>query len=315
MKKSIVLFGIGYWGKNHLRELSISSSISSISVVDPLIESQKDIIKSYPNVNFYKDYKEILKKDYKIDGAIIATPPNSHFKIAKECLENDLHILVEKPVVGSVKELDILNNLADNRKVLMSGHTYLYNPAIQKIKEIINQKEIGDIMFIHSQRLNFGIMRKDTDVFLSLAPHDISLIQFFMNDEKHVNMSTNKSNFTFSPYDDFSSTHLEYNNNIFAKIDVSWYYPQKIRSLSIVGTKKTIVFDDVEKKIFLHDISIDSEYNHHNKSFKEINFDQSISPLTNEINQFIKYFDKPSDCITGYYHTKNVIKVMEEYYK
>ena len=315
MKKSIILFGVGYWGKNHLRELSSNKRVNSVFVVDPYYDTNPDLVEDYPNVIFFKSYDEFLNQNLKVDGAIIATPPSTHFDIAKKCLENNLHILIEKPMVETLKELDILHQLADDNRVLMSGHTYLYNPAIKCMKEIINSGEIGDIMFIHSQRLNFGIMREDTDVFLSLAPHDISLVQFFMNDEEYLQMSNSKSNFTFSPYDDFSSTHLTYKNNIFAQIDVSWYYPKKIRSLSIIGSKKTIVFDDVDKKILIYDLSINNKYDHHNEGFKEINFDQSISPLTNEINHFIKYFDKPSDCITGYYHTKNVIKVMEEYYK
>lgn len=315
MIKSIILFGVGYWGKNHLRELNSNPLVSSILVVDPMINNESDIVQQYKNVNFYTTFEEALSKNKNIDGAIIATPPSTHFEIAKNCLENNLHVLIEKPMVETVEELEILNELSGNRKVLMSGHTYLYNTAINKMKNIVESGEIGDIMFIHSQRLNFGIMREDTDVFLSLAPHDISLVQFFMNDEEYLKMSNNKSNFTFSPYDDFSSTHLTYKNNIFAQIDVSWYYPKKIRSLSIIGTKKTIIFDDMDKKILLHDISIDSKYNHQNNSFKEIDFDQSISPLTNEINHFLQYFDNPSDCITGYNHTKNVIRVLEKYYK
>ncbi|MDC0654186.1 Gfo/Idh/MocA family oxidoreductase [Candidatus Marinimicrobia bacterium] len=315
MNKSILLFGVGYWGKNHLRELSSNKSVKSVFVVDPYYDMNPDLVKDYPDVIFLKSYDDFLNQHLKADGAIIATPPATHFEIAKKCLKNNLHVLIEKPMVETVEELNILKELAGDNKVLMSGHTYLYNPAIKRMKEIINSDEIGDIMFIHSKRLNFGIMREDTDVFLSLAPHDISLVQFFLNDEEYLKMSNSKSNFTFSPYDDFSSTHLTYKNNIFAQIDVSWYYPEKIRSLSIVGTKKTIVFDDMDKKILLHDISIDSKYNHHNNSFKEIDFDKSISPLTNEINHFLQYFDNPSDCITGYSHTKNVIRVLEKYYK
>jgi predicted dehydrogenase len=315
MKKTIILFGVGYWGKNHLRELNANPFVSSILVVDPMLNKESDILLQYKNVNFYTTFDEAISKNKNIDGAIIATPPSTHFDIAKKCLEHNLHVLIEKPMVESIKELDILNQIAGDSKVLMSGHTYLYNPAVKLMKEIIDSGEIGDIMFIHSQRLNFGIMREDTDVFLSLAPHDISLVQFFMNDEEYLKMLNSKSNFTFSPFDDFSSTHLSYNNNIFAKIDVSWYYPKKIRSLSIIGSKKTIVFDDVDKKIFMHDLSVDNQYVHKNEGSKEIYFDQSISPLTNEINQFIKYFDRPAKCITGYNHTKNVIKVLEEYYK
>ena len=311
----IILFGVGYWGRNHLRELSNSKNISSLVVVDPFIENYSDLLKEYPHVNFYHSFQDALIHNKDIDGAVIASPPSTHYKIAKMCLENNLHVLVEKPMVESLEELKNLNQIAKDDLVLMSGHTYLYNPAIRKIKDIIDNGSIGDIMFIHSQRLNFGIMRKDIDVFLSLAPHDISLVQFFLNDKKHITLNKNKSNYTFNKHDDFSTTHLTYKNNIYAQIDVSWYYPKKIRSLTIVGTKKTIVFDDVEKKILLYDINVDSNYNHINNQFNDIEFDKTISPLANEIEYFIKYFKKPSDCITGFNHTYNVINVIEEYYK
>jgi len=313
---NIVLFGVGYWGKNHLRELYHCEQVSQIFVIDPIIQNDNELVSSYKEVSFYKKFKDLKSKKEKIDGAIIATPPSTHFELGKLCLENGLHTLIEKPMTESISELDILNELAlKNKKVLMSGHTYLYHPAIKEMKKIIDSGQIGDIMFIHSQRLNFGIMRKDVDVFSSLAPHDISLVQFFLNDNLHIKMNSNKSNFTFSPYDDFSSTLLEYDNNIFAQIDVSWYYPHKTRLLKVIGSKKTLVFDDTSKKIELFDIEIDKNYKHKNEGKIEIIFDKSIQPLKSEINHFLSYFKSPSDCITGYHHTKNVIKILEEYYK
>lgn len=313
---NIVLFGVGYWGKNHLRELDNCEEVSQIFVVDPVAQNDHDLLSSYKEVSFYKKFEDLKSKKDIIDGAIIATPPNTHFKLGKLCLENGLHTLIEKPMAKSISELNILNELAlKKNKVLMSGHTYLYHPAIKEMKKIIDSGQIGDIMFIHSQRLNFGIMREDIDVFSSLAPHDISLVQFFLNDDFHIKMNSNKSNFTFSPYDDFSSTLLEYNNNVFAQIDVSWYYPHKTRLLKVIGSKKTLVFDDTLKKIELFNLEIDKNYKHKNDGEIEIIFDKSIQPLRSEINHFISYFKSPSDCITGYNHTKNVIKILEEYYK
>lgn len=318
MKNSynIVLFGVGYWGKNHLRELDNCEEVSKIFVIDPVAHNDNELLSSYKEVSFYKKFEDLKSKNEIIDGAIIATPPSTHFKLGKLCLENCLHTLIEKPMAESISELNILNELAlKNKKVLMSGHTYLYHPAIKEMKKIIDSGKIGDIMFIHSQRLNFGIMRKDIDVFSSLAPHDISLVQFFLNDDFHIKINSNKSNFTFSPYDDFSSTLLEYDNNVFAQIDVSWYYPHKTRLLKVIGSKKTLVFDDTLKKIELFNLEIDKNYKHKNDGKIEIIFDKSIQPLKSEIDHFISYFKSPSDCITGYNHTKNVIKILEEYYK
>ena len=136
--KNVVLFGAGYWGKNHLRELNNCTSVSSIFVVDPFIDSNNSLRDLYPDTLFYDSLENLIIDNHKIDGAIIATPPNTHFEIAKQCLKRNIHVLVEKPMVESLKELEELNNLSKkNNKLLMSGHTYLYNPAIIKMKEII----------------------------------------------------------------------------------------------------------------------------------------------------------------------------------
>tara|TARA_B100001057_G_scaffold461842_1_gene514248 strand:- start:7069 stop:8016 length:948 start_codon:yes stop_codon:yes gene_type:complete len=315
MTNHIALFGIGYWGKNHLRELSKHNSIDKLYVVDPMIDSYSDLTSQYQDVKFFKSFEELIKKNSKINAAVIATPPHTHFEIAKNCLLNDIHILVEKPMVEKMSHLEELKSIAKDNLLLMSGHTYLYHPAILKMKEIINSGEIGKIMMIHSQRLNFGIMRENVDVFSSLAPHDISLVQYFSNDSKPESIVKDNFNFTFSPHSDYASLGIKFEDKLYAKIDVSWYYPEKVRQIKVIGEKKTLVFDDVLKTLKLLDISIDKNYNHIDKGEENISFDNGIQPLTNEINHFIEYLKCPSECITGYSHTKNVIKIIEDYHK
>jgi len=315
MKNHIALFGVGYWGKNHLRELNQNSAVSKLSVVDPMIDSYSDLKSSYSNVDFFKSFEDLITTHSNINAAVVATPPHTHFEIAKKCLSNNMHILVEKPMVEKMSHLKELKSIAQDRLLLMSGHTYLYHPAIIKMKEIVSKGEIGDIMMIHSQRLNFGIMRENVDVFSSLAPHDISLIQYFSNDAEPRSVIKDKLNFTFSPYPDYSSLGFKFDNKLCAKIDVSWYYPKKIRELKVIGNKKTLVFDDVKKTLKILDISINKNYEHFNNGEADIPFNNEIQPLTNEINHFLKYLTCPSDCITGYNHTKNVIKIIEDYHK
>ena len=316
MKKNIILFGLGRWGKNHLHTLNDNPMVESIFAIDPDLNQKNDLYKKYPNVLFFKSEDDLFIQNYKIDGAIIATPPQTHFEIAKKCLLNNIHVLIEKPVVETVSDLDQLNEIAKkNKKLIMAGHILLYHSAISKIKEVIDQGLIGDIKFIHCQRLNFGVVRNDVDVFLSLAPHDISLVQFFLNNSKHKSMSSNRSNFSQSVHDDYSSTLLKYDRGVSAQIDVGWFYPKKIQSLRIIGSKKIIVFDDVSKVVKIVDMSINKNLEHFNHGEELINFDKSELPLTREVKSFLSYFDKPDDCITGYIHTRNVIKIFEEYYK
>ncbi len=315
-KKNIALIGVGRWGKNHLKTLSSIKDVNKIFVVDSNPNFDQQILSNYKNAVFFENLNKLFNKDYDINGAIIATPPQTHYEIAKKCLLNGLHVLIEKPVVETVSELDELNNIATkNKKLIMAGHILLYHSAIKKIKEIIDQGTIGEIKFIHSQRLNFGVVRNDIDVFLSLAPHDISLVQFFLDNKKYISMSSNRSNFSDSLQDDYSSTLLKYNGDVSAQIDVGWFYPTKIQSLKIIGSKKTIIFDDVSKIIKIIDMSINKNLEHFSNGEDIIDFDKSELPLTSEIKSFLSYFDAPDHCITGYSHTRNVIKIFEEYYK
>lgn len=315
MKKNIALIGVGRWGMNHLKTLDSISEVENIFVVDSNENFDLKILNSYSNVKFFTCLNSLLENENNIDGAIIATPPKTHFSIAKQCILNDIHVLIEKPVVETTNELDDLFKLASKRnKLIMAGHILLYHPAIQKIKKLIDKGLIGDIKFIHCQRLNFGVVRNDVDVFLSLAPHDISLVQYFLNEEKYLKINKLASSFTLSQKNDYSSTLIEYPKKINAQIDVGWFYPQKIQCLKIIGSKKTIVFDDILKKIKVIEIKIDKDLNHINNGEEFIDFDMNELPLTSELKSFISYFDNPEKCISGYNHTKNVIDIFEDYY-
>ncbi len=315
MKKNIALIGVGRWGKNHLKTLASISEVENIFVVDSNENFDLKILSSYSNVKFFKSLNSLLENENDIDGAIIATPPKTHFSVAKQCILNDIHVLIEKPVVETKRELKDLFILANERnKLIMAGHILLYHPAIQKIKRLIDKGIIGDIKFIHCQRLNFGVVRNDVDVFLSLAPHDISLVQYFLNEEKYLRIKKLESSFTLSQKNDYSSTLIEYPKKINAQIDVGWFYPQKIQCLKIIGSKKTIVFDDILKKIKVIEIKIDKDLNHINNGEEFVDFDMNELPLTSELKSFISYFDNPEKCISGYNHTKNVIDIFENYY-
>ena len=315
LKKNIALIGVGRWGKNHLKTLASMSEVENIFIVDSNENFDLKILDSYKNVKFFRSLNSLFENENNIDGSIIATPPHTHFNIAKQCILNDIHVLIEKPVVETTSELDDLFKLANKRnKLIMAGHILLYHPAIQKIKKLIDKDIIGDIKFIHCQRLNFGVVRNDVDVFLSLAPHDISLIQYFLNEQKYLKIKKLESSFSLSQKNDYSSTLIEYPKKINAQIDVGWFYPEKIQSLKIIGSKKTIVFDDILKTIKVVEIKIDKDLNHINNGEEFINFDMNELPLTSELKSFISYFDNPEKCISGYNHTKNVIDIFENYY-
>ena len=174
---NVAQIGVGYWGPNLLRNLNSNPKCNLLKVVDLLTERQEFVKSKYPNVEVTGDIKDILL-DPSIEAVIISTPVKSHFELAKMALENNKHILVEKPLATSVEEVEILEQIANDKSLLvMVGHTFLYNSAVRHIKKLIDSNYLGDLRYIYSQRLNLGRIRNDVDAFWNLAPHDISIIQ------------------------------------------------------------------------------------------------------------------------------------------
>ena len=187
-KLRVGVVGVGHLGKFHAEKYHINEDCFLHSVSDTSPERGHSVADAY-NCIYHSDYKSMVGM---VDAVSVAAPTTLHFEITDFFLSHGVHVLVEKPMVKKLSQLEQLKEISKNR-LLMSGHTYLYNPAITKIKEIVDSGILGDIMFIHSQRLNFGIMRDNIDVFESLAPHDISLVQFFLNDQAYLKISHEKS--------------------------------------------------------------------------------------------------------------------------
>jgi len=314
MKNKILLFGIGYWGQKHLRVLSNINEISEIYVFDPSIERINEVKNLYLNVNFINDYKKIIDKNI-INGAIIATPPQTHYNLGKECLENNIHVLIEKPIVEKLNQLETLNQIATkNNLVLMSGHTFIYNNGILKIKEIIDSGELGDICYCISDRLNFGIVRDDISLENNLAPHDLSIMQFLFDNNNIKDIKKNGISFLSKNSYDYQTIRINYSNNIKCIINLSWYYPEKVRKIYIIGTKKMLVFDDLlQKKIKVYSNTVDSR--DLSNIIQEGYYEPEISmeePLMQEQKHFLDSFKNPRSCKTGYEHNYNIIKILNE---
>ncbi len=313
-KNNIILFGAGYWGSKHLRVLSNLNNIQDIFVYDPCPDLYNTLQTQFPNAIYLEEYESLINEG-KIDGAIIATPPPTHFDIALECLQNGLHVLVEKPIVESLEQLEILNQISSkNNLVLMSGHTFIFNNGIIKMKEIIDSGELGKIAYVISERLNFGIVRKDVSLEDNLAPHDLSILQFLFDNSNIKRIEKSGISFTTEHSYDYQTIKIDYDNDVKCIVNLSWYYPEKVRKISIIGTKKMLVFDDsLQKKIKVYSNSIDSMdvSNIIQKGYYEPEIPMEEA-LMNEQKHFIESFQNPKKCKTGYKHNYNIIKVLEQ---
>lgn len=259
---SIGVIGCGYWGPNLIRNFFSINDVR-ISYCADTSESRLSHIKSlYSEVNLTKDYRDVIQ-DKNVDAVIIATPIETHYKIARECLESGKHVLVEKPITNTSAEAEKLISLADeNKKVLMVDHTFEYSAPVRKIKEILDNGELGKIFTIDIIRVNLGLFQEKVNVIADLAPHDISMLVYLLN-ESPISARAVGNSYIRDGIEDDAHINFEFRGGIAANIHVSWLDPCKIRKTTIVGNRKMLVFDDTlsEEKIKIYDKGVTLQKN------------------------------------------------------
>jgi len=243
-------------------------------------------------------------------------------------LEAGKHVLVEKPLATSVAEVDQLAAVsAGNGLVVMAAHTFLYNDAVRYLKGLIESGELGEVRYIYSRRLNLGRIRSDVDALWNLAPHDVSIIQYLLDDQQPESVSRTGMAFIQPDIEDVTFLHIKYPGKIMAQVHVSWLDPHKVREMTVVGSKKMVVYDDVaDNKIAVYDMGIEPkavlgermdydkpvpmQFVHRSGDihFPKINFRE---PLKVEIDHFLDCIEGKSECLTGPAHAREVVRILE----
>ncbi|MBI9079209.1 MAG: Gfo/Idh/MocA family oxidoreductase [Pseudodesulfovibrio sp.] len=240
-KKNIAIVGSGYWGKNLTRNFHALGVLKTVcDKNDALLELFK---KQYPDLKIQPAFTEVLT-DPEIQGVVIATPAETHFRLAREALLSGKHVYVEKPLClndSDARELILLARKQD--RLLMVGHLLQYHPIFVRLKELVASGDLGRINYIYSNRLNLGKIRREENALWSFAPHDISMILSLADEEPEKVMATGGS-YLHKTIADVTTTHLEFSSGLKAHIFVSWLHPFKEQKLVVVGDKKMAVFDD-----------------------------------------------------------------------
>jgi predicted dehydrogenase len=254
----VAQLGCGYWGPNLLRNFSGLPNCSVKYVVDPSAERRAFVEANFPGTCALESSNRIWE-DPEVSAVVIATPAGTHFALAKQALLAGKHVFVEKPLATKTSEVDELTRSATARSlVVMAGHTFVYNSAVRYVKQLIDTGELGEIRYIYSQRLNLGRIRADIDALWNFAPHDISIIQFWLENREPISVSRQGMAYMQEGIEDVVFLSLEYPGKIIANIHVSWLDPQKVRKMIIVGSRKMVIYDDVaESKIAIYDKGID----------------------------------------------------------
>jgi predicted dehydrogenase len=250
----IGVVGCGYWGPNLIRNFSSLGQCKLAAICDVNSRRLLHMSTRYPGAVPFGDFEELLKTA-SLDAVAVATPVQYHYQLAKAALEAGKHVFIEKPMAASADHCRELVALASaKRKTLMVGHTFLFSPAVRKMKEIVESGEIGDIRYISCRRLNLGLFQKDINVTWDLAPHDLSITMFLMNEWPcGVNCQGNAN--VHESVEDVTNMSLFFPGGGFATVHNSWLDPRKVREMTVVGSKKMIVYDDLEahQKLRIYD--------------------------------------------------------------
>lgn len=326
-KIRLAQIGVGYWGPNLLRNFDSNKRCEVVCVADRAEERRQFVNNLYPHVETTEDGQAVLERD-DIDAVVVATPAETHYSIVCEALERNKHVLVEKPMATTVGEVDRIKDLAERKGLTaMVGHTFIFNAAVRYLKELIDSGELGDIRYVYSQRLNLGRIRSDVDALWNLAPHDVSILQYLLDDPKPLSISRKGMDFIQNGIDDVVFLNIEYENKVLGHVHVSWLDPHKVRKTTVVGSKKMVVYDDIsENKIEIYDKGIEpkavlGEHMDYDKAVPEFIYRkgdvylpaiQWQEPLKLEIDHFIDCVFGLDRCQTGPDHAKEVVRILAD---
>lgn len=256
----IGIVGYGYWGPNLSRNFHDIRDVEVKYVCELSPDRLFLAKKRYPGVEAVQDYKCILLDD-SVDAVVIATPVSTHFHLVNESLKVGKHVLVTKPMAASVKESEKLIEVAEERgKILMVDHTFIYTGAVRKLKEIIEEKRLGELYYFDSVRVNLGLFQHDVNVIWDLAPHDISIMDYVI-DKRAISVSATGLSHFSNGLENMAYVIVYFEDSTIAHFHVNWIAPVKLRKILIGGSERMLVYDDMEpsEKIKIYDKGVTIE--------------------------------------------------------
>ena len=320
----VAQIGVGYWGPNLLRNLAGAPEWDLRMVADLSPERRAFVRELYPGVSV-TDAPETIFAAPDIDAVVISTPAASHFRLGMTALASGKHILVEKPLATSVAEVDQLAAAAAARDlVVMVGHVFLFNNAVRFIHDFIAAGALGDLRYIASQRVNLGRVRSDVDALWNFAPHDVSIFQYLLGNPQPVSVRRQGMTYIQAGIEDVCFLHIEYADRMMAHAHVSWLDPRKVRTMTVVGTKKMIVYDDlVKKKIAIYDKGVEPlavlgermDFDQAGFEYRDGGVDRPdiewVEPLRVELSHFADCIRTRCPCLAGLDHARSVVHILE----
>ncbi len=318
---TVGIIGQGYWGPKLTRNFVDLLGVDNVRAADFREDRLKDLLNYYPEIKTTKDGEDLINDD--TDAVVIATPVHTHYSLAKKALLAGKHVMVEKPLTSQILHAQELVDLAKSKGLtLMVGHTYVYNPAVEALREIIKSGKLGKIFYINSLRVNLGLLQPDINVMWDLAPHDLSILCYILDEnpvkamalgENFINKTSKKAEVVFM--------NLRFPSGVLVNIRLSWLDPVKQRKMTIVGSNKMLVYDDIaEDKILLYDKGVEvppysltmnefkASYRHGDE---EVYPYEWVEPLRSECEHFINCIHNGKEPRSNGQEGLTIVRILE----
>ena len=315
------MVGLGYWGPNWVRNLQSSGMCDRIAACDSDAARRRHLEKFYPAVRTHARIEPVLE-DPAITAVVIATPVHTHGPLARQCLAAGKSVLVEKPLASTSKQCAELIEMAAARDlVLMVGHTFQYSASVNKLCEIVNSGELGEIFYISAIRTNLGLIQQDINVVWDLAPHDISIVLAVLGRAPESVNCQGRSHYN-PGIEDVAMLTMNFSDNVVAFVHVSWLDPNKIRRITVVGSRKMLIYDDiaVQEPIRIYDkgVSVLPYYDTFNEFHFSYRYGDVLAPRVVETEPLKTEAEHFVDCVLNHRRPRSdglsglrVVSVME----
>lgn len=320
-KIGVAVVGCGYWGPNLIRNFAVCDFTRVVAICDQQRARLDKMERICPNAKLVQDFADVLA-DPEVQAVVLATPVATHAPLATAALEAGKHVLVEKPLTGSVREAEHLVSLAEKLGLtLMVDHTFIFSPKVRKIKELVDSGELGQIYYVDSVRINLGLFQSDVNVLWDLAPHDISIVDHLFGRLPRSVAATGVSH-TASDIEDVAYLNLDFGDSLIASFHVNWLSPVKVRHMIIGGSSRSLVWNDLEPaepiKIYDRGIDIDSSLetrrgaliSYRTGDIRSPNLVQE-EPLQNVVRHFAQCIAEKKPAITNGAVGLRVIRILE----
>ena len=326
-KLKIAQIGCGYWGPNLLRNFHQLPNAEVVMVAEASAERRKFVEKGFAGVRTVSTAEEVFA-DPSVEAVVIATPASTHYALALAALKAGKHVFVEKPLATSVSEArEVLNYGAAQGLTVMAGHTFLFNPAVRRLKEILDSGELGDLFYIYSQRLILGQLRSDVNAWWNLAPHDVSILVYLLNASSACEVTATGMDYIQPGVEDVVFATMKWANGAVGQVHVSWLDPGKVRKMTIVGSRKMVIYDDMaDNKITIFDKGFDKvpllgermEFDVAGRPDVKMRtgdihmpYISGEEPLKAEAAHFVQCVREGLEPITGGDHALSVVRILE----